>query len=108
MVQIDILKPIKIFSYCVIMMGVVGILMHFFLQQDDRYAIEFMYFTLMVSFFHFFVGAGIILRHYWSYYLFKLYLYLLLIGFPIGTYIAIKMLKYIDKYDVKKFFRKRA
>jgi hypothetical protein len=108
MVQSDILKPIKIFGYCVIMMGVVGILMHFILQQDDRYTVEFMYFTLIVSFFHFFVGVGIISKNYWGYFFFKFYLYLLSIGFPVGTYVAIKMLKYIEKYDVKKFFEKRA
>lgn len=105
MTRIDIFKPIKIFGYCFILMGVIALIMHFSLLQNKNYTIEFVYFVLMISFFHFLVGVGIILKKNWGFHIFKIYLYSLYFALPVGTYIAIKTFKYIDKHQIERFFK---
>lgn len=78
--------------------------MHFSLLQEEAYTIEFMYFVFVLSFLYFFVGMAILSKKKWGYFCLKGSLYLLILGIPIGTFIAIKMLKYIKQHDVKKFF----
>jgi len=62
MTHIDIFKPIRIFGYSFILMGIIGLLMHFLLQQNNNYTIEFVCFVLTLSFFHFLIGVGVILK----------------------------------------------
>lgn len=100
----DVLKPIIIFGYCLILMGFIAILMHLFSLKNDSHATNFTSFTVAVSLFHFIIGLGVILKKKWGYYCFRVYLYLLSIGFPIGTFIGLRTLKYIDKNNVKKFY----
>lgn len=50
------------------------------------------------------MGLGLTLRKIWGYYLFVVFLYLSYPGFPIGTLIAYKGLKYIKENDIKSFF----
>jgi len=42
----------------------------------------------------------------WGYYLMKIYLFILLLGVPIGTYLALKALRYLKENEIKKFFGK--
>ena len=105
MTQIDIFKPIKAFGYCFILMGVVCMLMHFSLLQDKNYTIEFVFFVLIMAFFHLLVGVGIILKKKWGFFIFKFYLYSLYLAIPVGTYISIKTFKYIEKHQIQNFFK---
>jgi len=98
-------KIIIIFGYCLISMGCIGLIMHFSLQYNISYTIEFKIFVLLFSVFHFLIGSGVIFKKRWGYYLFKLYLTLLYFVIPIGTYIAIKTFKYINKHCIKDFFK---
>lgn len=107
MAKDTILKPVMIFGYCLIIMGCTVLAMHYYTLRNDPLADEFRFFDLSISFFHFFIGFGILLKKKWGYYCFRFYLYLISIGFPVGTFIGLKMLKYIDKNNVKQFFGKR-
>lgn len=105
MVQIDIFKPVRIFGYCFILMGMIGLLMHFSLLKNINYTIEFVYFVLIISAFHFLTGIGVILRKNWGFHVFKFYLHSLYLALPVGTYIAVKTLKYIERHKIKRFFK---
>jgi hypothetical protein len=100
----DVLKPVIIFGYCLILMGFIVMAMHLSSLKNDSHATSFTSFAVAVSLFHFFIGLGVISKKKWGYYCFRFYLYLLSVGFPIGTFIGLKMLKYIDNNNVKKFY----
>lgn len=100
----EILKPVMLFGYCLILMGFIIITMHVLSLKRESFATDFTSFAVAISLLHFFIGLGVILKKKWGFHCFKFYLYLLSIGFPIGTFIGLKMLKYIDKNDVRKFF----
>ena len=78
--------------YCIYSMGKVSI---------DTY-----YFGIGVSLFYLVSGIGILMRKKWGYYILKLFLFLFIINFPIGTIIAYKSLSYMKKKNIKQFFMK--
>ena len=82
----------------------IGLIMFYGLVNDSNYDSSFSYFIAFMVVVHFFVGLGIVLRKSWGMDLFKCYLYILFLGFPIGTYIAIKTLKYIKNNNADKYF----
>ncbi len=100
----DVLRPVIIFGYCLILMSIIILLVEFSSSERNLFKMEFRLFAIEVSFVHFFIGLGVILRKKWGYYCFRLYLYLLSVAFPIGTFIGLKMLRYIDQHNVKKIF----
>ncbi|MCP3876647.1 MAG: hypothetical protein GY699_26360 [Desulfobacteraceae bacterium] len=99
----NVLRPVIIFGYCLVLMSFIILLVHSSSERTS-FKMEFRSFAISVSLFHFVIGLGVLLKKKWGYYCFRLYLYLISVGFPIGTFIGLKMLKYIDKHDVKKFF----
>lgn len=104
MSSIDVFRPVKIFSYYFAFAGVSGIVIHVLLRNHDQYTIEFMNFVIIISIVHLLIAIGIFFKKKWGYFLFKLYLYLLYIAPPIGTYIAIKTFRYIKYQRVERFF----
>jgi hypothetical protein len=105
MSNIDLFKPIKMFGFCLILMGAVGLIMHFLLRYNVSYAVEFVCFILFVSFFHVLIGIGVIFKKRWGYYFFKFYLYILYLAIPIGTYVSIKTFNYIKKNNIENLFK---
>jgi hypothetical protein len=65
---------------------------------------EFVMFFVLTSGWYLITGIGILLRRKWGYFLFKFFLYIFLLGFPVGTFIAYKSLKYIKRNDIKTLF----
>lgn len=53
---------------------------------------------------HFLIGIGVSLENKLAYYAVKQYLYLALIAVPIGTYLSLKILKFINKYSIDSEF----
>lgn len=64
----------------------------------------FVIFFILMSGWYLTTGVGILLRRKWGYFFFKSFLYFLLLGFPIGTFIAYASLKYIKKNHIKALF----
>jgi FtsH-binding integral membrane protein len=62
------------------------------------------YFGITISLWYLITGIGILVRRQWGYYLFKLFLYVLLLAFPIGTIISYKTLTYIKKNNIRSLF----
>lgn len=105
MSRIEILKPIMMFGYFFIGLGIAGFFMHFAALNDIRYTYGFEFFVILTSFLHIFIGLGVILKKMWGFYSLKFYLYFLYLAIPIGTYVAIKTLKYIKTYSIEKYFK---
>lgn len=66
-----------------------------------------LYFWAASVAFYLVLGVGVLLRARWAYWLLKGFLYLLLLGFPIGTWISFKLLAYMKRSDLKQYFGTR-
>jgi len=99
----EIYKPLKYFG---VFFVIISISIFFCLYKYPGSAKEQVYlfpFANIVSLLHMLIGIGILTKNKKLFVLFKVYLKILYIGFPVGTYIAKKTLSYIDKYDIERF-----
>jgi hypothetical protein len=64
----------------------------------------FVIFVAVVGGWRLTAGVGVLLRSKWGYFIFKSFLYLSLLCFPISTFIAYKSLKYTKRNDIKTLF----
>jgi hypothetical protein len=97
-------RPVRAGGILLTTIGVVGLLFHFEHLTDPR----FRTFILVATGWHLITGLGIILQRMWGCYLLKFYLYVLLLGFPIGTYIAWQSLRYLRENEIERFFQGKA
>ncbi len=104
MPNVDIFRPIKIFGFVFIILGLYGFIAYFKTLTGVNYPLIVGLSIIIVSLFHVLMGIGIVCKKLWGFYFLKFYLYLCFLAIPIGTYIAIKSLKYIEKYNIKAFF----
>lgn len=72
--------------------------------NDPDLSTYFKIFGVVISLWHLLGGIGVLLQKSWGLYVFKSYLYVLLLGIPIGTFIASKTLKYIKSNELDKLF----
>jgi hypothetical protein len=97
-------RPVRTGGILLITVGVAGLLFHFEHLTDPR----FKFFILVTTSWHLITGLGIILQKMWGYYLLKLYLYVLLLAIPVGTYIAWQSLRYLRDNEIERFFQGKA
>jgi hypothetical protein len=100
----DLIKPINNFGMIIITIGLLGLCLHIFMVFDPDYTIDFQVFVIVLSCLHLLGGLGVFLKTKYGWYALKIYLYSLYFMVPIGTYIAIKTLKYIKQNNIEKFF----
>ncbi len=102
----DKFKPINIFGYIISTFGIVGLAMAPVILGGNGVSepVWFIVVGLLQILLFLIGGVGIVMRKSWAYYILKLILYWLLIAFPIGTLISVKMLKYVKKNNIKDFF----
>jgi hypothetical protein len=98
------IRPLKFFGVVLLAIGVAGIFFDFIYLGDSELSTGFKLFGVLISIWHLLAGVGILTQKAWGFYIFKSYLYTLFLGVPIGTYIALKMLSYIKRNDLKKYF----
>jgi hypothetical protein len=101
------LKPINVFAYVISTFGMVCIVLAITIFLSDQEFFRPSWFTLLgvIQALTFLIGGvGVVMRKPWAYYVLKIILYWLLIAFPIGTVISVKMLNYIKKNKIKHFF----
>jgi hypothetical protein len=99
----DMYKPLQYFGmfFVIISIAILFCLYRYPGSQDER---VFLYpFAGVMSILHMLIGIGVLTRNKKIFALFKIYLKILYIGFPIGTFIARKTLTYIDKYDIERY-----
>ncbi len=101
----DLYIPIRNFGYFFVIIAFLGFFILIFKLSDVKYLLIVWVFVGSVSFFHLLLGTGIVLRKKWSFPIFKAYLHLLYLGFPVGTYLARATLNYIDKYKIEQYLR---
>lgn len=58
----------------------------------------------VVHLYYFLTGLGVLMLRKWGYILFKSFLYLLFICFPVGTFISYKTLSHMKKNNIKVYF----
>jgi hypothetical protein len=102
------IRPIIIFGYVLIGLSVAGLLFFYWVSLQVELKPNDMYFIFIAAFGCIIIGIGVIKLTEWGYYLFKFFLYLLLICFPIGTLISYKILKYMKKNDIKSYFFRKS
>ena len=104
MLEDDILRPVKIFGTVLFVIGFFGIIFDLNYLNDPEVSKGFKIFGVIISMWHLLGGIGILLKKIWGFYIFKSFLYVLFLGFPIGTYIAYKFLDYIKRNNLKNLF----
>ncbi len=97
-------KPILIFAFVLIASSIIGVVMFIDLINDPSFDKDFSIFLFVMVAWHILTGIGIVVQRFWGLVLFKFYLYVLYIGFPIGTYIARKTLRYMRENKIEKYF----
>ncbi len=106
MLDLKAFKPIRNLGLALSILGAMGILTHIALIGDRQYKIGFQVFVIIVSAFYIIIGWNIASRNQWGFRSLKLILYLLYPGFPFGYYFAKRTFKYIEHYEIEKYFRK--
>ncbi|MFQ5850523.1 MAG: hypothetical protein ACE5JU_08035 [Candidatus Binatia bacterium] len=109
----DVIRPIRAFGFVLIAFGVFGSAFFLFLttpapffspSSPDIYERVLFYFTIAVNIIYLLTGLGVVFLKKWGYILFKLFLYLLFLAFPIGTIISYVTLQYMRRHQVKRCF----
>jgi len=97
-------RSIKTLGIILLLIGVLG----FFALITNWYEAEFydaaIVFILVMSAWHLITGLGILVRKKWGFALMKFYLYVLLLGNPVGTLLAKRILGYIKENEIEFFF----
>jgi hypothetical protein len=95
-------KPIQYFIYYLFFSVIAGGLLCFFTQGTElSYCSNF---TAIMLIWHLTTAISMLLKYRVGFYLFKLYLYILYIGFPIGTYVAKWFFAYIREHEIEKAY----
>ena len=104
MLKTNNLRPIKAFATVLLVIGLIGMLFDIAYLNDPSLSTYFKIFGSMISLWHLLGGIGVLFQKSWGLLIFKSYLYVLLLGIPIGTYIASKTLRYIKDNELDKLF----
>jgi hypothetical protein len=105
MISTNLYKPIRNFGYFLALVGLLGFWVLIARLQDVDYLPVVWSFIGLISLFHLVLGIGIIKKNRWLFGVFKNYLRLSYIAFPIGTYIAMKTLGYIQKNNIEEYLQ---
>lgn len=106
------IRPIKIFGVALIILAVVGALFFLFgtsktpfFSPTSSSNVErvLFYFVIADLVYYFLTGLGVIFQQKWGYILFKLFLYVMFLGFP-GTVISYATLSYMRRHQIKRYF----
>ena len=97
----EILKPVHMIGALCFVTAVCAVLGFFHYSSEDM---GFKIFAFLTAAVHLIVGVGILLRTGWGFSLLKGYLYFMMLGIPIGTMIAMRVLSHIKENDIKRFF----
>ena len=110
------IKPIRVIGGILIASGCIAALYFFlfFLRTNSPLYVlgtnpppmVFFCFGLVFIVFTLATGVGTLFLTHWGYLLLKLLLYIMYIGFPIGTMFSYITFSYIEKHDIKRYFKK--
>ena len=92
-----------IFGYVLLSLSIISLTFFYVLSRQNK-DIPWLY-VISGNALLFMTGLGIISLKKWGYYLLKIFLYVIVLAFPIGTFISYKVLTYIKINDVKLFLK---
>ena len=101
-------RPVKVAGIFFIIASAVCGILYLSVLNDPRMDLSFHIFILVNFYWHLLTGIGILQQKIWGFYLLKIYVYFLTLGFPIGTYYGVKSLRYLREKSIKNFFAKQA
>jgi amino acid transporter len=96
--------PLTVIAIVLICSCVIGVFLLNDLMRDKRYDAEFVVFIVIMLIIHTVVAIAVLSRRRWGLFLFKGYLYVLLLALPIGTYIALRILRYIKHDEIDNLY----
>jgi uncharacterized membrane protein YfcA len=100
----DVFKPVQNAGIFFVAVAIFGFVFH----KDSLNEPGFRWFIIIMTVWHLFTGLGILFKRIWGYYLLKFYLYVIVLGIPIGTWISMRSLKYIKENEIKRFFNSKS
>ncbi len=103
--RFELHRPLKVAGLFLIISSIFGGLFFNYINLTDGLEKSFKIFISINIFTHLLLGIGIFFKKIWGLYLLKAYLYLLVLAFPIGTYIGVKSLRYIRENKIKEVIK---
>jgi hypothetical protein len=97
-------KFIKIYGIILIILFVISIISILLFSSIEGYPKSNLYAGIIISLWYLITGIGILSLKKPGFYLFKFFLFVLFLAFPIGTIISFKSLKYIKKNNVRNCY----
>lgn len=101
----DLYKPVRNFGYFFVALGLCGFLILLTKLQDIEQVVAVWLFIGSISLFHLLLGIGVILKNRLGFGIFKGYLQLMYIAFPIGTILSKKTIEYIEKNNIERYLK---
>jgi hypothetical protein len=95
---------IRGFGFALIIFSILGILTLFISASMREMPVCSNYFGIAITSWYLLTGIGILSQRKWGYFLFKFFLYSLLLAFPVGTIVSYKALKYMKKNNIRALF----
>lgn len=100
----DKYRPVKTFGLLLMVLWLLSTAACIVLLSDSSVPNVLSFFGIVFSIPYLICGIGLFKKKVWGYYLLKCFLFLLLPAFPIGTYIAVKWLKYLKNNFIKEIY----
>jgi hypothetical protein len=100
--------PVKVAGAFFLIIGIIAGMLYLYNINNPKMDLPFQIFILVNFIWYLLMGLGLIKQWIWGYNMLKFYLYIISIGFPIGTYIGIKSLRYLKENNIKYFFEQQA
>ncbi len=88
--------------------GIIGVSVLISEKINPRFSKGGEIFLIILSVWHLISGLGILVRKKWGFILMKFYLYIMYLGVPLGTMLAIKILNYIKKNEIELYFARKS
>lgn len=97
----EVYRPLKVAGIFFLIASLVGAVFFNYVHIAEGLEPSFVIFISINIIFHLLLGIGVIMQKMWGLHLLKIYLYILVLGFPIGTYIGVKSLRYIRENKIQ-------
>ncbi|MEW6108399.1 MAG: hypothetical protein AB1632_04405 [Nitrospirota bacterium] len=91
-------------GYILIALAIACTLFFFWVSGQTTLQPVQIYFVAGITTWYLLTGIGVLLQTGWGYYLLKSFLYSLLLSFPFGTVIGWKLLAYMKRNNVRRYF----
>ena len=76
-----------------------------FRTASQQKHIDFMIFLSIFSIWFFVSSIGVFMEKRWGLILLKVNLSIIFFAFPVGTFLSVRTTRYIEKKDIKRFFK---